>query len=278
MRRRMHHKPSRIVCLSAEAVEVLYRLGCEDRIAGVSAFATEPPAARRKPKVSGFSTVHYDRIDALKPDLIITFSDVQAEAARELLRRGYTVLATNQRSLADVFDTIALIGRVVGREPQAKRLVDGMRAVLGPPASCRPVRRCSSRQDASIPGVYFEEWNDPLISGIRWVSELIEAAGGRDVFSDLRERSRAPDRVVAADEVIRRRPDIIIASWCGKKADLKAICARPGWEAIPAVRNGRVYEIPSADILQPGPGLGRGFCQLRKLIERCGKPLSRTER
>ena len=248
--------PSRIVCLSAEAVEIIYALGCGRRIVGVTGFAAEPPAVRRKPRVSGFSSVNHDKVDALRPDLIITFSDVQAEAAKELLRRGHTVLATNQRSLTEIFETVLLIGRLIGQEARAQELVAKMRAELfqrHPPKRKRPK-------------VYFEEWNDPLISGIRWVSELIEAAGGKDIFPELRSRSRAPDRVVTGDEVIRRQPDIIVASWCGKKANLEAICQRSGWNGIPAVRDGHVHELQSADILQPGPGLMRGFRQLRKII------------
>jgi iron complex transport system substrate-binding protein len=248
--------PSRIVCLSAEAVEIVYALGCGRRIVGVTGFAVEPPAVRRKPRVSGFSNVNYDKVDALRPDLVITFSDVQAEAAKELLRRGHTVLATNQRSLTEIFETVLLIGRVIGQEARAQKLVAKMRAEI-----FQSYRRKKKRLK-----VYFEEWNDPLISGIRWVSELIEAAGGEDIFPELRNRSRAPDRVVTGDEVIRRQPDIIIASWCGKKADLEAICQRPGWTTIPAVGNGRVNEIKSAHILQPGPGLMRGFRQLREII------------
>src|SRR5581483_1404663 len=164
--------PKRLVCLGAEAVDVLYRLGCGNRVVGVTAFATEPPAARKKPRVSGFSTVRFDKIDALKPDLVITFSDVQADAARELIRRGHTLLATNPRSLAEIFETILLLGRIVGRERPARQLVDTMQAAFDTPAKRQP-----------RPRVYFEEWPDPLISGIRWVGELIEAAGGRDVFA-----------------------------------------------------------------------------------------------
>jgi iron complex transport system substrate-binding protein len=248
--------PSRIVCLSAEAVEIIYALGCGRRIVGVTGFAIEPAAVRRKPRVSGFSSVNFDRVDALKPDLIITFSDVQAEAAKELIRRGHTVLATNQRSLVEIFETVLLIGRVIGRESRAQKLTAKMRAEI--------FRRQPHK--SKCPKVYFEEWNDPLISGIRWVGELIEAAGGEDVFPELRNRSRAPDRIVTSDEIIRRQPNIIIASWCGKKANLAAICQRPGWNVIPAVRNGRVHEIKSAHILQPGPSLLKGFRQLRKII------------
>ena len=248
--------PSRIVCLSAEAVEIIYTLGSGSRIVGVTGFAVEPPAARRKPRVSGFSNVNFDKVDTLKPDLIITFSDVQAEAAKELIRRGHTVLATNQRSLAEIIETILLIGRAIGRETQARKLAAKMRGEIFRRRQRRPKR----------PKVYFEEWADPLISGIRWVGELIEAAGGQDIFPELRNRSRAADRVVTGDEIIRRQPDIIIASWCGKKANLNEICQRPGWNEIPAVRNGRVHEIKSAHILQPGPSLLKGFRQLREII------------
>jgi iron complex transport system substrate-binding protein len=248
--------PSRIICLSAEAVEIIYTLGSGNRIVGVTGFAVEPPAARRKPRVSGFSSVNYDKVDALKPDLIITFSDVQAEAVKELIRRGHTVLATNQRSLAEIFETILLIGRVIGRGTQAQKLADKMRAGIFSGRS----------RKSKHPKVYFEEWNDPFICGIRWVGELIEAAGGEDVFSELRNCSRAPDRVVTGEEIIRRQPDIIVASWCGKKANLDAICQRPGWDTIPAIRNGRVHEIKSAHILQPGPSLLKGFRQLREII------------
>lgn len=250
--------PSRIVCLSAEAVEVLYRIGCGKRIVGVTRYAAEPPEARDKPLVGGFSDVNYEKIDALKPDIIITFSDIQADAARELLRRGHAVLATNQRSLQEVFDTILLLGRVVGCESEAQKLAGEMRGeIFGKTAASVETKR---------PKVYFEEWDEPMISGIRWVGELIEAAGGVDTFPEFRDIPRAPDRVVTGEEIIRRQPDIIIASWCGKKADFDAIRGRPGWNAIPAVRNSRMHEIKSAHILQPGPGLLHGFRQLREII------------
>ncbi len=250
--------PSRIVCLSAEAVEILCRIGCEGRIAGITRYAATLPGMRGKPLIGGFSDTDCDQIDTLKPDLIITFSDVQAEAARELIRRGHPVLATNQRSLEEVFDTILLIGRVVGHESKAQKLADEMRAEI--------FGKTPRRKKRNRPKVYFEEWDEPMISGIRWVGELIEAAGGEDIFSGLRETPRAPDRVVTNEEIIRRAPDIIVASWCGKKADFEAIRARPGWDAIPAVRNGRVHEIKSPHILQPGPGLLRGYRQIREII------------
>jgi len=259
-------RPSRIVCLSAEAVEILYRIGCGGRIVGVTGYATHPPEARSLPRVSGFSEVNYEKVDVLKPDLVITFSDVQAECARELIRRGHTVLATNQRSLEEIFRTILLIGRVAGCEAGAKKLTEEMRAEIFGEGTT------SSTPPANCPAVYFEEWNDPMISGIRWVSELLEAAGGRDIFADRRENPRAAGRTVAPEEVIRRQPDIIIASWCGKKARLDEICSREGWQAIPAIRHRQVHEIPSDDILQPGPGILRGFAQLRKIISAASNP------
>ena len=258
--------PHRIVCLSAEAVETLFRLGCRRLLVGVTAYAVQSPAARRLPRVSGFSSVNFNKIDALKPDLIVTFSDVQADAARELVRRGHTVLATNPRSLDEIFQTILLLGRIVGREGRAEKLIAAMRKEI---FSRAPTRNAPPLHHSSRPRVYFEEWHDPLISGIRWVSELIEAAGGRDIFPELRNRPRAPDRVVLSEEVIRRQPDIIIASWCGKKVNRDAICARPGWDKIPAIRNHRIYEIDSAHILQPGPALLKGFRKLRRIIHAC---------
>lgn len=253
----MNAFPSRIVCLSAEAVEVLFHLGCGERIVGVTRYAAYPPEVRSKPVISGFSDVKYGEIDELRPDLVITFSDIQAEVTKELMRRGHTVLATNQRSVEEVFRTIVLIGRAVGCEPAALELADAMR---------REIFAQDADAQADRPRVYFEEWDEPMITGIRWVGELIDAAGGVDIFPEMRDVPRAPDRVVAGDEVIKRAPDIIVASWCGKKANLDAIKKRPGWDAIPAVRNAHVHEIKSTDILQPGPGLLRGFRQLREII------------
>ena len=249
--------PKRIICLSAEAAEIIYALGAGGRIVGVTGFAIEPPSVRHKPRVSGFSSVNYDKVDALQPDLVITFSDVQADAAKELLRRGHTVLATNQRSLAQIEEIILLIGRTIGREPQARKLAAKMhREIFG---HRRPRR-------TKRPRVYFEEWNDPLISGIRWVGELIEAAGGEDIFPELRHKSRAPDRVISPNDVTRRAPDIIVASWCGKKVNFNHIRQRAGWDKIPAIENNRLYEIKSPYILQPGPSLLKGFRQLREFI------------
>jgi iron complex transport system substrate-binding protein len=222
---------------------------------GVTAFAQTPAGAQRKPRVSGFSSVDYQKIEALRPDLVITFSDVQAEASRELIRRGYPVVATNQRSLEEIFATVQMLGRIVGREAAARRLAARMTSALAPTAGAR-----------QRPAVYFEEWNNPLISGVGWVGEMIERAGGRDIFPELRNRGRAPDRVVSGEEVVRRQPDIIIASWCGKKARLDQIRNRPGWDSIPAVSADRIYEIDSQRILQPGPSLAAGMRELRRII------------
>ena len=244
----MTYGPQRIACLTAETVDLLYRLGVEDRIVGVSGFTRFPPQARKKPFVSAFTTVHYDVIQALRPDLIIGFSDLQADAMRELARRGYAVLLTNQRTLAEVFDTMLLIGSIVGCAARATHLVDSLQARLE-----------ATRQAASLlprrPRVYFEEWHEPLITGLSWVSELINASGGIDVFAELASRSTARARVIAPEAVILRSPEIIIASWCGKPVRFEAVRRRPGWDAIPAVHTGELHEIKSCYCLQPGPAL-----------------------
>lgn len=250
--------PRRIACLTTETVDLLYRLGAQDRIVGVSGFTQFPPEARQKPFVSTFTTVHYDLIDSLRPDLILGFSDLQADAARELIRRGYPVLVTNQRTLAETFDTMRLIGRVIDMGREAERLVADLQTELA------AVRRRTA--DGPRPRVYFEEWDDPSISGLSWVSELIEAAGGDDVFRELACRAKAAERIVEAAEVARRLPEVVIASWCGKPVRFDAIRSRPGWHDLPAVRDGELHEVKSCFCLQPGPiliaeGLPR-FCRI----------------
>jgi iron complex transport system substrate-binding protein len=240
--------PRRIVCLSAETVDMFSRLDAGEHIVGVSAFTRSFPAARGKPVVSGFTTIRYEVIEALQPDLVIGFSDLQADALCELAKRGYPVLLTNQRTLAEMFDTLEIIGRMVGRAEKANALSCELKSVLD--RACR-----ANRVHALRPKVYFEEWDDPLITGIAWIGELIAAAGGDDVFSELGRRRTAPERIVQRQEIVERAPDIIIASWCGKPADLDAICARPGWESLPAVRNNQIFEIESDYCLQPGPVL-----------------------
>ncbi len=238
--------PRRIVCLTAETVDLLYRLGVEDRIVGVSGYTVFPPEARTKPFVSAFTTIRYDVIDTLKPDLILGFSDLQADAARELVSRGYPVLMTNQRTLEETFEALVLVGRSVGRGTAAEEVVADLKRRV---AAARSASRCV----VSRPRVYFEEWDDPLITGLPWVSDLVEAAGGEEAFPEFRRCATAAQRTVQAAAVVERAPDIIIASWCGRKASLAAIRSRPGWDTIPAVRDHHVYEMKSAYCLQPGP-------------------------
>lgn len=248
-------KPQRIVCLSAEAADLLCRLGAWKRVAGVTAYYQGAASVARKPKVSGFSKANVPQIVRLDPDLVITFSDVQADLTAQLLRLGFPVLATNQRTLEQIEATLLLIARAVGEEKRGIRLMKTFRSELAPVRARR--RRL----------VYFEEWNQPLISGISWVGELIERAGGTDAFEEFRDRARAPDRVVDPAEVLRRDPEIIIASWCGKPADLGSIARRPGWNRIRAVRDGRIHEIPARYILQPGYPLVAGYRELKRIIQ-----------
>ncbi len=246
--------PGRIVCLSAESADILCRIGAADRIVGASAYASSSNALRGVPRVSGFSAANVDRILALEPDLVIGYSDVQAGIAARLIKDGVNVLVTQQTSLREIEDTMLLLGRIVGKETRARTLVHRFRARL----KARPSRRIR---------VYFEEWPDPMISGIGWVSELIERAGGKDIFSELRGRRRASDRLVDAKEIVRRNPQVIIASWCGRKARLDEIRQRPGWEMIDAVRHRRIYEMDSSLILQPGPSLASGFRELCRILQ-----------
>jgi iron complex transport system substrate-binding protein len=238
--------PARIVCLTEETVETLYLLGEEHRIVGVSGYAVRPPQVRReKPRVSAFTTANVPKILALDPDLVLTFSDLQAPIAAELIRAGVAVHAFNQRDVAGILAMIRTLGALVGASDRAERLAQSYEARLADVAALarrRPKQR-----------VYFEEWDDPLIGGIGWVSELIEIAGGDDVFPNLRACKSATERIVTSEAVIAAAPDVVLASWCGKKVVRDKICSRPGWDAIPAVRTGRVIEIKSPLILQPGP-------------------------
>jgi len=251
--------PQRVVCLTAETVEIAYLVGAGNRVVGVPGTAHRPPEAREKPKVGGFTTFKLDKILALEPDLVLAFSDLQADIARDLIRAGVTVLCTNQRSLDDIFRTILLIGGALGREGEARAVVQDMRDEL------KQVREFSSVWP-DRPRVYFEEWHEPLIAGIRWVSEIIDIAGGRDVFPELREQPMASGRVVDAGEVIRRDPEIILASWCGKKVDVESIRSRPGWDATSAVRAGRIYEVDGS-ILSPGPSVMVGLRHVHEIIQ-----------
>ena len=238
--------PSRIVCLTEETVETLYLLGEERRIAGVSGYCVRPPRVRReKPRVSAFTSANIAKILALEPDLVLAFSDLQADIVAELIGAGVAVHAFNQRDLAGILAMIRTLGALIGAGEKAEALARRLETRLEEVAAA-----ANGRQR---PRVYFEEWDDPQISGIGWVSELIEIAGGEDVFAELRAQKSAKDRIVASEAVIAAAPDIILASWCGKKVVPEKIASRPGWQAIPAVRSGRIFEIKSPLILQPGP-------------------------
>jgi iron complex transport system substrate-binding protein len=254
----------RIACLCTEAVETLYALGAQEHIAGISGFTVRPPQARReKPKISGFSSAKLERILAVKPDLVIGFSNLQADICRDLAAAGIEVLLFNQRDVGGILRMVRVLGALVQREAQGEALVRELQA-------CVDQAREQAAALAHRPRVYFEEWDDPLISGIGWVSELIGIAGGDDVFADLACHPGARERIIADPQrVVAAAPDLILASWCGKKFRAESLCARPGWEAIPAVRNaarGMVAEIKSADILSPGPAaLQHGLPQIAGL-------------
>jgi len=254
--------PSRIVCLTEETTETLYLLGEGDRIVGISGYTVRPPEARSKPKVSAFINARFDKIEGLHPDLILAFSDLQADIAAELIRRGYPVMTFNQRSIAEILGMIRTVGALVGRQQGAERLAGdlerGLDRIRGQ-AAALPRR----------PRVFFEEWDDPLISGIRWVDELVEIAGGQPLFPELRSAGLAKNRIVKADDVAARDPEVIVASWCGKAMKKRTIVERPGWDRVSAVRNDHVYEIKSTYILQPGPAsLTEGVARLHACIAR----------
>jgi iron complex transport system substrate-binding protein len=241
----MAHPPERIVCLTEEAVEVLYLLGQEHRIAGVTGYAVRPPRVRReKPRVAAFTSADLPKILALKPDLVLAFSDLQADIVAELIRSGLEVHVFNQREVAGILAMIRRVGALVGAGARAEELAASYEARLAAVAAQAPPRR---------PRVWFEEWDAPLISGIGWVSELIGIAGGEDVFPELSRKPAAKDRIIAPEAVIAAAPEVILASWCGKRVRPEKIAARPGWGEIPAVRDRRIHEIKSPLILQPGP-------------------------
>lgn len=240
--------PQRIVCLTEEPTEVLYALGEERRIVGISGFTVRPARARKeKPKVSAFINAKIGAILDLDPDLVIGFSDIQADIARDLIRAGIEVWISNHRSVAGILGYIRRLGAMVGAAEKAERYAAEAEAHI---AAVQAAAATLPRR----PRVYFEEWDEPPISGIRWVAELVRIAGGEDVFPELAEKSLARDRIIAdSSEIVRRQPDLILGSWCGKKFRPETVAARPGWQAIPAVRNGHLYEIKSPIILQPGP-------------------------
>jgi iron complex transport system substrate-binding protein len=254
----------RIVCLTDETTETLYLLGEQERIVGISGFTVRPAQARReKPKVSAFTSARIDKILALEPDLVLGFSDLQADIAAQLIRSGVAVHVFNQRSVAGIFDMIQTLGALVNAVDKTAALIATLQTGL------RDIERTAATLPRR-PRLYFEEWNDPLISGIRWVSELVSIAGGEDCFPELSVEHSAKRRIIADPaEVITRAPDIIIGSWCGKRFNPRRVCERPGWAATPAVRHGHIHEIKSCDILQPGPAaLTDGVRQLHAIVQR----------
>lgn len=264
MSRTVSPGPQRIVCLTEETTETLYLLGEQQRIVGICGFTVRPPQARKeKPKVSAFTSAKIEKILALEPDLVLGFSDLQADIAAALIRAGVAVHVFNQRTVAGIFDMIGTLGAMVGAVERTQRLIAELRAGLA------AIEQSAARLPRR-PRVYFEEWDTPLISGIGWVSELIHIAGGEDIFPELARERAARQRIVADPaEVVRRAPDIIIGSWCGKKFRPEQVAARPGWKAVPAVRDGELHEIKSCNILSPGPAaLTEGVRQLHDVIRR----------
>ncbi len=256
------HLPQRIICLTEETTEWLYLLGQSHRIAGISGFTVRPKIARaEKPRVSAFTSAKIDKILALQPDCVLGFSDLQADIAAALIRHGVQVTVFNQRSLDEIFSMLYQVAAMVGEAEQGMRRIQEMQAHL---QSIQTTAKALPRR----PRVYFEEWDEPPISAIRWVSELISVAGGDDCFPELAKESLGKNRIIADPlEVVRRQPDIIIGSWCGKKFRPQHVAARPGWQDVPAVQNAQLFEIKSADILQPGPAaLTDGVDQLHRIV------------
>lgn len=262
----MNILPERIICLTTETVEVLYMLGEQDRVIGISGYTTRPEIARKeKPKVSAFTTAKIDKILALKPDLVLGFSNLQADIAAELIKAGIEVHVFNQRSIDDILRMILTTGRLVGATQRATHIVKDLTIQM---TEARQIGKTLPHK----PSVYFEEWNDPMMCSIRWAAELIDIAGGKDCFPELSQFHSARERVVTPAQVLARMPDIIIGSWCGKKFQPEEIVVREGWHAIPAVKNNMVFEIKSADILQPGPSVFTyGLKQLETIFQQWGK-------
>jgi iron complex transport system substrate-binding protein len=252
--------PRRVVCLTAETAEIAFMVGAGDRVVGVPGTARRPEAARERARVGGFTTFRTDKILALEPDLVLAFSDLQKDVVGALIAAGVSVLCTNQRRLEEVLAAILLIGGALGCEAAARDVVADMRDEL-----------TQMHEYTSVwpdrPRVYFEEWMDPLIAGIGWVGDLVEVAGGRDVFAELRDRRAARERVVTPAEVVARDPEIILASWCGKPVDAASIAARPGWDGVAAVRAGEIHEIAGEDVLSPGPSLLHGLRRIHEIIQ-----------
>lgn len=259
--------PERIVCLTEETTETLYLLGEERRIVGISGYTVRPARARQeKPRVSAFLSAKTQRILELKPDLVLGFSDLQADIARDLARAGLNIMIFNQRSVDEILSMILTLSSIVGAAGKGAALVGRLENGL---SDIREKARAFPRR----PRVYFEEWDEPMISGIRWVSELVGIAGGDDVFADLSRSQAASGRIHDGSELLRRRPEVIIGSWCGKKFRPERVAARPGWQELPAVKDDQLYEVKSADILQPGPaaltdGVGRIHEILKGFVSR----------
>jgi iron complex transport system substrate-binding protein len=252
--------PERIICLTEETTETLYLLGEGDRVVGISGYTVRPPEARAKPKVSSFLNARFDKIEALSPDLVLAFSDLQADITTELVKRGYAVFTFNQRSVAEILQMIRMLGAIVGVQDKGEQLAEKL-------ASGLAAIHAKTGAWPTKPRVYFEEWPDPLITGIQWVEELVEIAGGVSVFPDRRHARLAKNRIVSSHEVIAAAPDVIIGSWCGKPVRKEKIAAREGWNAIPAVASGDIHEVKSSYILQPGPAsLTEGVAQLHRII------------
>lgn len=250
--------PSRIVCLTEETTETLYLLGQGHRIVGVSGYTVRPPEARQKPRVSAFINARFDKIEALEPDLVLAFSDLQADLAAELVRRGIAVVTFNQRSIDEILQMIRMLGGIVGCQLEAERLGERLQAGLD------DIRRSASRFPRRL-RAFFEEWDRPLISGIRWVEELVAIAGAEPIFPELHAKRLARDRIVDPAEAARRDPEVVFASWCGKRVKMETIRGRPGWETVTAVRCDRIFEVKSTYILQPGPAsLTEGVRQLHE--------------
>ncbi len=263
----LSYGPRRIVCLTEETTEWLYLLGQEARIVGISGYTVRPRRAREeKPKVSAFLTAKIDKILALEPDCVFGFSDLQADIASALVRQGVQVTVFNQRSVDEIFSMLWQVAALVGQAAQGEALLAGMRERLD--AIAQEARSLPRR-----PRVFFEEWDEPAISAIRWVSELVSIAGGDDIFPELARQPLGKDRIIADPmEIARRQPDIIIGSWCGKKFRPEKVAARPGWQDVPAVPDGQLFEIKSADILQPGPAaLTDGVAQLHRIVMDWGR-------
>ena len=254
--------PQRIVCLTGETAETLYLLGEDERIVGISGFTSRPKEALQKPKISTFTSAKIEQILELQPDLVIGFSKLQAQIAHDLIKAGVNVLVFNQRSVEEVLEMILTLARIVAAESRGLALVEQLRNELAQVAQ-------SASRFPRRPRVFFEEWMDPLISGIRWVDELIELAGGDGIFPHLRGERDARSRAVSPESVVAANPEIILASWCGRKVDKDKIRTREGWAEVDAVNQGRIYEIRSSFILQPGPtSLTEGVRQLHAILAR----------